>query len=271
MKMIAPRLLLLVLALLLLGAAVTGRLDRFTDAGAPALSRDAAVATLERVQLRAVAAYAVARALGGVIAVAASTTAEGGIGIAGMSIDIGRALQPAMQLVDVFSDVMIVSLVSLTAQIILIEMMNAYALSAVLPVGLGLLAVAAVLPAGLGRAWRRLAALFVFLALAARFALPLALSASSALSERFLRAHEQAAEQSVALVRGSLPDAAGSLAHPAEIVSRIDQAVQGILTWMTVFLMEAVVLPVGLALCAVLIGRAIVVRGVLGALWMRPR
>jgi predicted alpha/beta hydrolase family esterase len=75
----------MLLSVLLLGAAATGRLDRWTDAAIPALSQDAAVAALERVQVRAAAAYAVARALGGVIAVAASTTAQGGVGVAGVA------------------------------------------------------------------------------------------------------------------------------------------------------------------------------------------
>ena len=143
-----------------------------------------------------------------------------------MSVDIGRALQPAMQLIDAFSDVMIISLVSLTAQIILNEILNAYALSAVLPIGLLLLAAAIVLPAPSAGAWRRLALLFLFIALAARFALPLAVFTTGVLSDRFLRQHEHAAEQSVELVRSDLPDVAGSVFHPSEIVAKIDQAVQ---------------------------------------------
>ncbi len=270
--MTAPwRWLIVLAAMLLLGAAVTGRADRWSDAAVPALSRDAAVAALESVQVRAAAAYAVARALGGVIAVAASTTAQGGVGVAGMSVDIGRALQPAMQLVDVFSDVMILSLVSLTAQIILIEILNAYALSSVLPIGLALLAVAFAVPMPAALAWRRLAMLFLFVALAARFALPLAVAGTGALSDRFLRQHEQAAAQSVELARGDLPDAAGSVLHPSAFVGKIDRAVQGILTWMTVFIMETMVMPLGLALLAVFVGRSLMIRGLLATMLPRPR
>jgi hypothetical protein len=265
----ASRWLAVLFALLLLAAAVTGRLDRWSDAAVPALSQDRAVATLEGVQVRAAAAYAIARALGGVIAVAASTTAEGGVGVAGLSVDIGRVLQPAMQLVDAFSDVMMVSLVSLTAQIILIEIMNAYALSVVLP--LGLLAVSLALRGPPTGAWRRLARLFLLVALAARFALPLSVSGTAALSDRFLRQHEQSAEQSVELARGELPQATGSVFHPSELVGKIDRAVQGILTWMTVFILETIVMPVGLALMVVVVGRAIVVRGLIATLWPRRR
>jgi hypothetical protein len=142
----ASRWLMVLIAVLLIAAAVSGRLDQWSDAAVPGLTQDAAIAALERTQIRAVAAYAVARALGGAIAVAASTTAQGGVGIAGMSVDIGRVLEPAMQLIDVFSDVMIVSLIALTAQIILIEIMHAYALSSVLAIGLALLAVALAWP-----------------------------------------------------------------------------------------------------------------------------
>jgi hypothetical protein len=261
----------LVAALLLLAAAVTGRLDRWSDAALPPLSQASAVAALQRVQVRAAAAYAVARALGGLIAVASSTTAQGGVGVAGVSVDIGRVLQPATQLVDAFSDVMMLSLVSLTAQIILIEILNAYALPDLLPVGLALLAVAAMLPTPPAGAWRRLALLFLFLALAARFALPLAVLATGALSDRFLRQHEQAAEQSVQLARGDMPEAAGSAFHPSELVGRIDQAVQGILTWMTVFILETIVMPVGLALLAMFVARAIMLRGLMATLWPRRR
>jgi hypothetical protein len=260
MKIASPWLTVLI-AILLIAAAVTGRLDRWSDAAVPALSRDATVAALERIQIRAAAAYAVARALGGAIAVAASTTAEGGVGIAGVSVDIGRVLQPATQLIDAFSDVMIVSLISLTAQIILIQIMNAYALSAVLTIGLALLAVALVVRSPPSGAWRRLALVFVFAALAARFALPLAVTATGALSDRFLRQHEQAAEQSVQLARGDLPDTAGSAFHPSELVGRIDRAVQGIVSWMTVFILEAIVMPIGFGLLAIFVGRAIMLRG----------
>jgi hypothetical protein len=266
---IASRLLALVAALMLLDAAATGRLDRWTDAALPPLSQGAAVAALEAVQVRAAAAYAVARALGGVIAVAASATAQGGVGVAGVSLDVGRVLQPATQLVDAFSDVMMLSLVSVTTQIILVDILHAYALSGLLPIGLALLAVAAVLPAPPAGAWRRLALLFLFIALAARFALPLAVAGTGSLSDRFLRQHEAAAEQSVALARGSLPEAAGAAFHPSELVARIDQAVQGILTWMTVFILETIIMPVGLALLAIAVGRAIMLRGLIATLWPR--
>jgi hypothetical protein len=257
----ASRWLIALIAILLLGAAVTGRLDRWSDAAMPALSRDATVAALARIEVRAAAAYAVARALGGAIAVAASTTAEGGVGVAGVSIDIGRVLQPAMQLLDAFSDVMIVSLIALTIQIIVIEITNAYALSALVPIGLALLALALALPSRPSEAWRRLALACVFFALAVRFVLPLAIAATGVLSDRFLHQHEQSAEQSVSMARGGLPDAAASAFHPSEIAGKIDQAVQGILTWMTVFLLESIVLPLGFALLATWVGRAILLRG----------
>jgi hypothetical protein len=180
-------------------------------------------------------------------------------------------LQPATQLVDAFSDVMMVSLVSITAQIILVEILDAYALPDVLPIGLGLLAAALVLPISWSAGWRRLALLFLFIALAARFALPLSVTATGALSDRFLRQHEQAAEQSVEFARGGLPDAAGSAFHPSELVGKVDRAVQGILSWMTVFILETIVMPIGLALLAMWVGRAIMLRGLIATLWSRRR
>ncbi len=89
------------------------------------------------------------------------------------------------------------------------------------------------------------------------------MTATGALSDRFLRQHEQAAEQSVQLAHGDLPDAAGSAFHPSELVGRIDRAVQGILTWMTVFILEAIVMPIGLAFLAIFAGRAMVFRGLI--------
>ena len=71
--------------------------------------------------------------------------------------------------------------------------------------------------------------------------------------------------------RGDLPDATGSAFHPSELVGKIDRAVQGILTWMTVFILETIVMPVGLALLAVFVGRAIMLRGLFGMLWPRRR
>jgi hypothetical protein len=64
---------------------------------------------------------------------------------------------------------------------------------------------------------------------------------------------------------------AGSAFHPSELVGKVDRAVQGILTWMTVFILETIVMPVGLALLATWVGRAIMLRGLLATLWPRPR
>src|SRR6185437_14288207 len=99
----------------LLLLSVTGAVDRGFDRALRPVSPQRATEVLQRVQVRAAAAYAVARALGGVIAVASSTTAQGGIAVAGVSIDVGKALQPASQLLDAFGDVMMASLISVTA------------------------------------------------------------------------------------------------------------------------------------------------------------
>jgi hypothetical protein len=248
-------------------AAVLGRLDVWIDSAFPDVSRNATVERLEVIDARAAAAYAIARGIGGVLAVAESTTAQGGVGIAGVSVDIGQVLQPAIRLIDAFSDVMIVSLISVTAQIVLVEILSAYALAYVLPAGLVLLALALLLP-GIG--WRRLAGVVIFVALAARFALPLGVAGTAILSDRFLQPQAQVAEQQVQGMRDSLPDSGALSFHPGEILDRIDRAIQGIITWMAIFLIEAIVMPSVLTLGVLLLARTFLRRSLTERYWLRP-
>ena len=278
------RAVVIVLAAALLLLSASGLMDRGIDRGLPPVSPQHATEILRRVQVRAAAAYALARVLGGVIAVASSTTAQGGIAVAGVSVDVGKALQPASQLLDAFGDVMMASLISVTAQIILIEIADAYALPYLLPVGLGLLIVAALLGSPPGGGWRRFALLVIFLALAGKFVLPAAVSATDLLSQRFLQAHEAEAARDVQLAGQEMPGAGSdtrswydprriadmvAALSPSEIVGKIDRAVQGILTWMTVFLLETIVFPLAITIGLVAAGRVLLRRAVAGTLPFR--
>ena len=268
----------LVLAvLLLILAGVSGRLDRGVDQVAPALSADETRAALHRIQVRAAAAYVTVRALGRVVAVASSATVNAGVAVGG-SLDIGRVLAPIDQLLETFADVMMASLVAVTAQLVLLDMLDAYALSWLLPAGLAVFAVAVGISGAWHRRIRRLASMLMMAAVLAKYALPVAVVTTEQLSARFL---QHRAEQASGIVEATrteiaaaeaaseagrawydprrLTDQLGSLS-PNDFVLRIDRAVDAILTWMSAFILETMVMPLAIGLGVIWFARAAVRR-----------
>jgi hypothetical protein len=259
----------LVAVALLIGAA-GGWLDRGLNDALRPLSPEETRAALHRVQVRAGAAYLAARGLGRVVAVASSATVNAGVGVGG-SLDIGRVLDPIDKLLETFADVMMISVICVTAQIVLVDMLDAYALTLVLPVGLAVLAVAALLGAAPLSRLRRFGTALVVGALLAKLALPISVVTTEALSERFL---QHRADQSAQVVQATqadvetarswydprrLSDQIGATS-PSDFVQRIDTAVDAILTWMTVFILETMLMPVAIALGVVFLVRAAVRR-----------
>jgi hypothetical protein len=264
-----------VLALLgLLVLSACGLLDRGLDRVIGPLSPQQTRAALHGVQIRAAEAYVTARALGRVVAVASSATVNAGVAVGG-SIDVGRVLQPIDKLLETFSDVMMASLVAVTAQLILLDMFDAYALSWLLPAGLAVLALAVALGSAPHGRLRHVASMLILAALLAKYALPVAVGGTEALSARFL---QQRTREAAALVQATRSDVeaaeagAGGAARawydprrltdplgavsPEAFVTRIDRAVDAILTWMTAFILETIAMPLAIGLATVLFARA---------------
>jgi hypothetical protein len=264
--------------LVLLGAALTGQLDRGLDRASGPFAPDEARAALHRIQVRAAEAYVTARALGRVVAVASSATVNAGVAVGG-SVDIGRVLEPIDKLLETFSDVMMASLVAITAQLILIDMFDATALTWLLPAGLAVLAVGiATRRARLG-AIRHIASVLILAAVLTKFALPIAVATTEALSARFLQHRADDAANVVNATRNDvvaaetaagentrawydprrLTDQLGTLS-PNDFMVRIDRAVDAILTWMTAFILETIVMPLGIGMAVIFFARAAVRR-----------
>jgi hypothetical protein len=264
--------------LVLLGAALTGQLDRGLDRASGPFAPDEARAALHRIQVRAAEAYVTARALGRVVAVASSATVNAGVAVGG-SVDIGRVLEPIDKLLETFSDVMMASLVAITAQLILIDMFDATALTWLLPAGLAVLAVGiATRRARLG-AIRHIASVLILAAVLTKFALPIAVATTEALSARFLQHRADEAANVVNATRNDvdaaetaagentrawydprrLTDQLGTLS-PNDFMVRIDRAVDAILTWMTAFILETIVMPLGIGMAVIFVARAAVRR-----------
>jgi hypothetical protein len=271
------RQLVLIPVLVLLLVAVTGILDRAVDAVITPLSPTEARQVLHRIQVGAGVAYVSVRALGRVVAVASSTTVNANVGAlvnGGASLEVGNVLQPFEQLLDGFGDVLMVSLVSVTIQLVLVDVLDAFALQWVLPAGLGLLAIALVMRSAPKGRLRRLSHALIAGAILAKLLLPVGVQGTEALSDRFLRERAAKAEQVLNEARtdmaAAIPsfeespgrswynprrvtDRMAALApeHMSEALNKItdsvERSVEASLTWMAVFVMQTILFPLTIA------------------------
>ena len=271
------RMLIVVPLLLLLIAGVSGALDRAVNAVVTPLSPAKARAELHRIQLDAGLAYVSVRALGRLVAVASSTTVNANVGAlvnGGASLEVGNVMQPFEQLLDGFGDVLMVSLISVTIQLVLVDVLDAFALQWVLPVGLGVLLIAMLIQAPVGGRMRRIAHALVAGAVLAKLLLPVGVQGTESLSDRFLR--DRAARSETVLNQtkvdlvAALPsfeeepgrswynpqrvtDRVSALAPDrlaaslSKITDSVERAVEASLTWMAVFVLETVLFPLTIA------------------------
>ena len=271
------RMLIVVPLLLLLIAGVSGALDRAVNAVVTPLSPAEARAELHRIQLDAGLAYVSVRALGRLVAVASSTTVNANVGAlvnGGASLEVGNVMQPFEQLLDGFGDVLMVSLISVTIQLVLVDVLDAFALQWVLPVGLGVLLIAMLIQAPVGGRMRRIAHALVAGAVLAKLLLPVGVQGTESLSDRFLR--DRAARSETVLNQtkvdlvAALPsfeeepgrswynpqrvtDRVSALAPDrlaaslSKITDSVERAVEASLTWMAVFVLETVLFPLTIA------------------------
>ena len=271
------RLLMVLPVLLLLIAGATGGLDRVVDSVVTPMSPVQARAELHRIQLDAGLAYVSVRALGRLVAVASSTTVNANVGAlvnGGASLEVGNVMQPFEQLLDGFGDVLMVSLISVTIQLVLVDVLDAFALQWVLPVGLGFLAVALLVGAPANSRLRRLSHALVAGAILAKLLLPVGVQGTESLSDRVLR---DRATSSAAVLNQTKVDLVAALPsfdeepgrswyNPARVTDRmsalspdrlatslskitdsVERAVEASLTWMAVFVLQTILFPLTMA------------------------
>jgi hypothetical protein len=284
------RLLLIVALLAVLLAAASGGIDRALDALVTPLSPAQTRVVLKRTEVGAATAFVAVRALGRAVAVLASTTVNAEVGAVvhgGASLEIGNVLRPFEQLLDAFGDVLMVSLVSVTIQLVLVDVLDAFALRWVLPAGLALLALAVATRTTPGGALRRLAQALIAGAVVAKLLLPVSIQASEYLSDRFLR---DRADQAAQTLDATKADLTAATLRPAEapdrawydprrlteglaslspdrlsdsfdrITASVERAVEASLTAMAVFVLQTVIFPLAMMALVVWLARTAVRR-----------
>jgi hypothetical protein len=166
---------ILLLILAFLGFA--GVLEPAATTGPLGYVQDSTRQYLDRSEKKAVEAFAVARTINAVVSVLKSAD----LGVVVAKFAPLEALEPVDDLAKQFSDVMLISIVSILVQKLILSVAQAWALGIVLPVGCLVLAFAIQSRrfASLGRA-------IIIVALFARFAIPTAALVGERITERFL-------------------------------------------------------------------------------------
>lgn len=271
------RLLVVASVLVVLIAGATGVLDRAVDRALTPMSPTEARTVLHRIQAEAALAYVSVRALGRVVAVASSTTVNANVGAlvnGGASLEVGNVMQPFEQLLDVFGDVLMASLISVTIQLVLVDVLDAFALQWVLPVGLVFVTIAVLIGAPANGRLRRIAHVLVAGAILTKLLLPVGVQTTESLSDRFLRDRAAKSEtvlnqtkvDLVAAIPSFDEEPGRSWYNPARVTDRmsalsperlssslskitesVERAVEASLTWMAVFVLETVMFPLTIA------------------------
>jgi hypothetical protein len=212
---------------------------------------------------RAVATYATARLLNGVISVAQGTQIAAAPAGIGMTLSPGEILDPLNDLVEQFSEVMLVAMVAFGVEKVLLTAGASWAIS----LTLSLIAAAWAVLRLLGKtAPRWLARLFLVL-LVTRFAMPVSLMATNAVFERFMVSDYQASQEALEIMRaeagklgagdveerqgfweklkGTTVDAFSEVRAKLENLKQAaENAVDRIIKLMVIFVLETIVLPI---------------------------
>jgi hypothetical protein len=233
---------------------------------------------------RALVAFALARTANAIISVIQGSELDVAPAGVGMTIAIGEALDPLNDMVERFSWIMLLSLVSLGVQKILLEMVPWFSLYLVLVPALLVLLAGIWWPWGNRRLAVRLGSRLLLLALLLRFCVPVTAWCNDQLYNRFLAMPYTAAigefEQGNALlqtinplpaVSGATPDGgffnrlkenaqrltdAANLQRQLEVMkAHFGRLIEQLLTIIVVFLLNSVLLPVGFLWLTVMLGR----------------
>ena len=215
---------------------------------------------------RAMVTFATARAANAVISMVQETQVSAAPVGVGVTLSPGQALDPLNDLIEQFSNLMLAACVALGIQLLLITVGSHVAVS---------VAVSVALLAWLALSWLRggspiWVTRIVVLALFVRFAVPLAALASETVFH-FTLASEYSESQvmvdtSAQGVLGGVPAAeadrkpsvwgrlqewfaerreAAPAARPADIMARLERAVQHVIKLMAVFAVQTIMLPIG--------------------------
>lgn len=199
---------LALLAALLVAA--SGLADRAVNLAGPHTLAAESSATLDRNFKEAAAVFATARALNAAISVAKSVQLSAGIGVQGAAQPF-QVLDPIDKLIEEFSSLMLGATVALGGTLLLVEIGDRFALAAILPVGLALVAAALWIPGGLGGGLRRAGQILLVVALLAKLGLPATVLLSDAMADAVVSPRiEQAGGRLQAIEVPGLPGAAGS-------------------------------------------------------------
>lgn len=236
------RILATVLLLALAAAALTGGWTRAWSAlGLDSLDAPAA-AHLADMRDRAALAFLTARGLNAALSLAQS--AQVGVFVSGQP---GAVLEPVDDLVESLSDVMLVTFVAIGTQEVLLHVGDDLAFDLLLPLALAVTALGLWRPAG----FRRWGLWLLMLTLFVRVLIPVATAAGRWVKDRYLGAETEAALERLARLETTLADLVdpeallGALEtmFAGDVGGRASQVVDDLVTLLSVFLFETVILP----------------------------
>jgi hypothetical protein len=226
---------------------------------APIDNRAEAVA--QAIAVRAGAAFAVSKTINAALSLAEHVTVSANVVLVEGSVQPAALLTPVNDLVEQFARIMLAVAGSALLIELLLHIGAGYGTWVLLAVPLALFALGAAMPARFQAARvKRLAYFAILVAVLVRIALPLALVATGAISDRYLAERYQAANAGLEVLQTKTADAADA-AQTAEdegwttmVLGSVKRAMaviresfgntfQDVVTIVTVFFMETVVLP----------------------------
>jgi hypothetical protein len=225
---------------------------------------------------RAVATYATARLLNGIISVAQGTQIAAAPAGIGMTLSPGEILDPLNDLVEQFSEVMLVAMVAFGVEKMLLTVGASWAISLTLSVIVVLWAVLRLFGASAPRWLTRL----LLVLLVTRFAMPVSLMATNLVFEHFLASAYRESQAALQTMQGE----AGKLeaidlgekqgfweklkgatvdtltearARLESLKQSADNAVDRIIDLMAIFVLETIVLPIFFIWALFHVGRSV--------------
>ncbi|HNP34766.1 MAG TPA: hypothetical protein PKK10_02830 [Woeseiaceae bacterium] len=187
--MVKRKILWTIVALLSVGIAASGIVDKTAETYAEAAFK------------RALVTFAVARTLNGVISLAQGTELALEPGGVGVNLGIGQVLDPINDLVEQFSSVMLIATTSLGVQNILLKISSWWGTSAALAVA-GLLAIIAIWwPRTQESRWLAIGSRVLLMMLVVRFIVPALVIGTNVVANHFLEPEQAAATSALEATR----------------------------------------------------------------------
>jgi hypothetical protein len=216
---------------------------------------------------RAVATYATARLLNGIISVVQGTEVSAAPAGVGMTFSPGEILDPLNDLVEQFSQVMLVAMVAFGIEKVLLTVGASWAIS----LTLSLIAAIWCILHVQGKAEPRWLARLLLILLVTRFAMPVSLMATDEVFVHFMASDYQESQEVLKVIQGEASES-GNVAHeeksgfwekvdPRAKVESLKQiaesAVDHIIKLMGLFVLETIILPIFFIWALFSIGRSL--------------